>query len=304
VIAYVETWHIDSRGERRRGWDSYSGVDQFLPAGEKSKLMHAQDEHLKSLAQQILDLERSQPRFHTDIPSRELPPQAITEIYAIAADVGMPTHEIENLIEWEINPFTPEERTVLKKYIGITALIVHHKDNINRYGHMQQDIVNEYCCAMANRHRAFLLDTPLAFARMNWQNSAKSYFVSGLTNAFSHYLLENPVKIPSGKYVETLKVERTQQDLNNEMVSELVSLPRFQAYVKLIQETDGRQSVATHKIETHPLPEKPESDIETLVTQSGYDFCKKREDIEAEIRERQNRWGRGGSPPPTRRLRD
>jgi hypothetical protein len=46
------------------------------------------------------------------------------------------------------------------------------------------------------------------------------------------YLKTKPIKIPSGHYTETLTVERTQPDLNSDMVQELLDLQPHNAYVK------------------------------------------------------------------------
>jgi hypothetical protein len=117
-------------------------------------------------------------------------------------------------------------------------------------------------------------------------------------------LEKQPVKTPSGKYDESLRVERTQQDLNNETVNELSNLPRFQAYVKLIDESGGKQGVRTHKMQTLPLSGRQNTGNIDHAILAAREAGKKRDEIEAEIRARQDKWGRGGSPPPTRRLRD
>jgi hypothetical protein len=87
------------------------------------------------------------------------------------------------------------------------------------------------------------------------------------------------------------------------MAQELVNLPRFQAYAKLIDERQGRQIVRTHQMQTLPLPAMKSPEMEAQAIANGYTLCKKRDDIEAEIRERQSRWGRGPEPPSTRRAR-
>ena len=113
----------------------------------------------------------------------------------------------------------------------------------------------------------------------------------------SRILAKEPIKIPSGKYVETLRVERTQQDLNNEMANALSNLPRFQAYTKIIHESNGQQSVNTHRMQTRSLPAAKNPGAELQAITNAHTLCKTRDDIETEIRERQNRWGRGSAPP-------
>lgn len=55
-------------------------------------------------------------------------------------------------------------------------------------------------------------------------------------------LLQNPdnwVRVASGQYVQKERPLRTIADMTNEMEQELVSLPRFTAYAKLIEEQGG-----------------------------------------------------------------
>jgi hypothetical protein len=102
-------------------------------------------------------------------------------------------------------------------------------------------------------------------------------------------------------------------DLINEMAIELGRLPRFNAYYKIIEEQEGRQTVLNGKMQTLPLPRETvakDTDMTTLARLAGHPFCKEREAIEAEIYERQERWRRiepqtpntppEDSPPPTR----
>jgi hypothetical protein len=91
-------------------------------------------------------------------------------------------------------------------------------------------------------------------------------------------------------------VERTQQDLVNEMAQELSSLPQYTAYAKLIAEQNGVQRVLKHKIQTFPLPPAVRSaEIEASLLEKSHVLCQERELIEEEIRERQERW----RPRPT-----
>jgi hypothetical protein len=136
------------------------------------------------------------------------------------------------------------------------------------------------------------------------------HFIVLCFNACGRGLEKNPVKVPSGKYEEKLKVERTQADLIAEMSQELANLPRFTAYAKVIEEKEGAQTVWRGKIKTLPLPPWQETpirhdesfpEIESHVTECGHKFCKERVQIEEEIRQRQEKW-RGSAPdepPPT-----
>jgi hypothetical protein len=86
------------------------------------------------------------------------------------------------------------------------------------------------------------------------------------------------------------------------MELELSRLPRFTAYAKIIQEENDRQTVKTHKIETHPLPAIINFVGEWQAIANSQSLWKTRDAIEEEIRARQSRW-QGGSNPPTDRER-
>lgn len=128
-------------------------------------------------------------------------------------------------------------------------------------------------------------------------------------------LRQFPVKLPSGQYTETLRVERLQQDLNNEMANILENLPQYQAYAKIIDESLGTQLVWKSHIQTYPLPSPLRgAEIEQSLLEKSHIFCKERTLIEEEIQKRQERWltisrpqspnGRQtpppSEPPPTR----
>lgn len=50
---------------------------------------------------------------------------------------------------------------------------------------------------------------------------------------------ENQIKMPGGQYVSREVNARQEQDMTNEMSRELVWLPRFIAYAKVLQERSG-----------------------------------------------------------------
>jgi hypothetical protein len=111
---------------------------------------------------------------------------------------------------------------------------------------------------------------------------------------------ENHIKVATGQYVERPSHIRQVHDMSDEMAQGLTKLPRYQAYTKLIDESQGNQVVRTHQIQTHPLPEITNNNMVDQAIANAHQAGKKREEIEAEIRERQNRGGRGGSAPQTR----
>jgi hypothetical protein len=87
-------------------------------------------------------------------------------------------------------------------------------------------------------------------------------------------------------------------DMSDEMAQELSQLPRFTAYAKIIDD----KTVSTHKMQTLPLPNVNQEPVAQAIT-NGHNASKDREAIEAEIKERQDRWrpGSGGFSPSRRR---
>jgi hypothetical protein len=161
-----------------------------------------------------------------------------------------------------------------------------------------QEVIDRFFAATRNRRFIYELSFETQEARTFWQHYELYIFMGLIFGAEPRILANNPIKIPSGKYVETLRVERTQQDLNNEMANDLAKLPRYQVYTKLTDESQGTQIVQTHRIQTHPLPAITNADMEAQAIANGHTLGMERDEIDAEIRARQSRWGRGGSPPP------
>src|SRR5687768_15803774 len=85
------------------------------------------------------------------------------------------------------------------------------------------------------------------------------HIFTGIDEMFDFFNLlskpENHIKVPSGQYVEKHVNVRPVHDMTNEMAQELGKLPRFQAYTKIIDESQNEQIVRTHRIRTEPLPE-------------------------------------------------
>lgn len=111
---------------------------------------------------------------------------------------------------------------------------------------------------------------------------------------------KDPIKVQSNQYEEELPREKTQGEMVDIMAQELTNLPRFTACAKISQVEKGKQTVATQKIQTPPLvepleKEKAERD-RALAIQNGHIWSKKRDEIEAEIRERQEKWRRAQAP--------
>ena len=120
---------------------------------------------------------------------------------------------------------------------------------------------------------------------------------------------ENHVKVQSGQYVEKQVNTRQYHDMNDEMAWELMKLPRFTAYAKVIQEQQGEQVIRIRKIKTLKLeePRLQGRELEEMKKQINENtkilgYIKPRVQIEDEIRQRQEKWRSGAlsdQPPPT-----
>jgi hypothetical protein len=256
----------------------------------------------------LQELEKTQPSLLECLP----PLQDINEVKAIAIRAGMPTHELEEFIEWQVIPLTADEKDVLTAYI-------QHINGPNCYwstvGDMQRawrlpkeevDQILQFL-AKRNNERSDLPEDALSefdqSSRLIWQCFELFNFITYFIGEEVRILAQEPIKIPSGKYDESLRVERPQHDLVTDMVVELTRLPRFTAYAKIMQEENDEQTVKTQKIQTHPLPaiQNPNGELQAIA--NAHTLCKGRDDIEVEIRGRQNRWRGGSNPPPNRRER-
>ena len=276
------------------------GVSRYWPKGT-SALYEKEEKRKEELNGQILSLEQSQPSRLTGMPSSINSLKDIEKIQSIAIQAGMPTHEVEEFIEWELNPFTDEEKDGLAKYVRFADRMTHYiiknrVDGNKKYWDENPQAISQFLVASKKRYDRSDLPAQTRNTHSYWQNHELFNFISLFLGDNPHILAQDPIKIPSGKYTETLRVERTQQDLNNEMVNELTNLPRFQAYAKVSQE--GNNQAAINKMDTYALPDEISPDREEQAIKNAHNLCKTREDIDAEIRERQSRWTRGTTPPP------
>jgi hypothetical protein len=115
---------------------------------------------------------------------------------------------------------------------------------------------------------------------------------------------ENHIKVASGQYREKPIHTRPVHDMTDEMAQELASLPRFTAYAKVITEKRGEQTIWKGKIKTLSLPSWHELLLgeDSPITNRSHKFCKTRDQVEKEIRQRQETWkGSNSDEPPPRR---
>jgi hypothetical protein len=219
-------------------------------------------------------------------------------IRQLATFIGMSPHELEQLITWEVKPLERQEKEALD---DLVILYANKEANPSCFQQNQSRIHRNYATALNKRLSLGNGDADVVTERLLWQMGELVVFLDMCLCNAPKVLRESPVKTPSGKYTETLKVERTQQDLINEMAMELASLPQYTAYAKLIAEQNGMQRVLKHKIQTLPLPPVVRgAEIEDALLEKSHVLCQEREAIEAEIRERQDRW----RPRPTQQPPD
>jgi hypothetical protein len=234
-----------------------------------------------------------------------------------ARDAGMPEYDLEKFIVWEEKGYGPEGFRTLADLIKSDAdsfVNRGQREHDARYKELCQDYVAwmaylpmSYKFGPDFNELPFEKKAPylqLVTNRLHWQLTEIHFIIQFCFHMMPYYLARYPVKVPSGHYDESLKFERTQQDLVNEKAIELTNLPRFSAYTKVLFEKDNKQTVWTGKIQTKPLSQVT-SDLEAAAIAQGHEICKLRFKIESEIRERQEKWRSvpqtptASQPPPT-----
>jgi hypothetical protein len=274
-----------------------------------------QEAYMKDLWQQIFALEKSLPRQGHSYVGSLMYPRHAKALQTLAIEAGMASYDVAQLIQWQVRPmpsYEKERLIALVRNILDTPLLERQDPARRRCSYDRAS--EEYSKAMTMlplllQYRPGDLDHPSSEVRSYWQKVIeRTYWQTAELTLFLTYcfrqvpliLLRAPIKVPSGKYDETRKVERTQQDLINEMAMELASLPQYTAYAKLIAEQNGMQRVLKHKIQTLPLPPAVRgAEIEVSLMEKSHVLCQERELIEWEIRERQDRWRlRSPEQPP------
>jgi hypothetical protein len=259
-----------------------------------------QERYRKSLWQEIQALEHTQPPVLQRMLSSPLSPQDLHEIRSIAIQAGMPMHEVEQLIEWEEYSLTRLETDALATWVRLRA---NPKVGLAQF---QRDAPPAYTASKTAMATRLPLPGYLAEPRLSWQIKELQLYIGSCFYHVPRMLAQQPMKVPSGKYVETLKVERTQQDLNNDMVQELLDLQPHTAYVKSAGWKGKIQTVVVDKAAAALLStgRRELVDVRGSVQQKAIDdrILRKRSDIEGEILERHGNWRRrpGNDAPPPR----
>jgi hypothetical protein len=227
--------------------------------------------------------------------------------FAIAA--GFTQGELGELIQWRPRILSSHEQTALAELIHIVANI---RSDEGTYQREQKRVNRTYTSVMSLEPMAAKFGpnhTTLPFEKVEpylriiternvWQMTELQNFIVMVLSTLPVALDEKPVYVQSGDYDEAPRRERTQAEMVDSMSRELSNLPRYQAYVKLIDEVQNKQIVRIHALQTHPLPAKTNTDMVAQAIANGHTLCQTREAIDDEIRTRQRRWGHGGNNPP------
>ena len=109
---------------------------------------------------------------------------------------------------------------------------------------------------------------------------------------------ENILKVASGRFIEKGVPSLKYVEMTHQMEQELMRLSKYTAWAEIAQEKDGKQMVVRCKIQTRPLPDAlPDADERrAVIERNTQQFYVKRDELEEEIRSRQERWRGGRSP--------
>jgi hypothetical protein len=300
------------------------------PMRDLKKRQLEEFEQLKAEGQAKIDRLRRD-GLNPDRLPREIALAEVKEVPLIALREGVSAHEAENLIEWEVMWLPTLEQQALRALVTLVANM--HVDKAAYDLHWSR-VYHEYIKIMAfykmrgrfgDRYPQLDKETTRPYLkhvteRLVWQMTELQKWILMLFQYCPAVLEREPVHLPSSHYDETPKREKTQGEVIDEIARELVGLPRYTAFAKVIQERGGVQVVLKRKIETIPMPQVPQryltdpkylalrGSIERNTIQAG--TCLPRVLIEAELRHRRERWQRSrpsapekpkgrDEPPPT-----
>jgi hypothetical protein len=263
--------------------------------------------------------------------------QEVPNYFLTDGDIGWWTYlgrevfhpnEMENFIVWEMRDMSSAER---RSYTELVKAVCNSQADKEYFYANKDRLFRQYIAAMA--YPLMLLALGMNYRelpdeqtdpvlrkfteRLGWQINEISEFIIYCFQILPNALNKDPIKVQSNQYEEELPREKTQGEMVDIMAQELANLPRFSAYAKVIDEKDEQDCLYKGKIKTLPLRSEWEGDkrkrrieiskmdIEGIMTIGSYKIIKKREKIEADIRERQERWLKvepqpPNIPPPTR----
>jgi hypothetical protein len=230
---------------------------------------------------------------------RELHPKAAKDAPWFAMKFGVPAHEAENLVEWELRkPFVHEEEClteIIQKTLNTRINDEPDLPLLRQYTTIMTDLVfrgmfgNNY---MTEKQEEYQANLKIVVERIAWQLSEMQAFVLFCAHPAGITLEHLPVQVSSGTYEENPQREPTQGELIDIMAQELSNLPRFTGYAKALQEENGMQRVLKRKITTIPytgsqiLYEIPKN----KVTENAYKYGLPRTQIEEALKNRRESW--------------
>jgi hypothetical protein len=173
-------------------------------------------------------------------------------IRQLALFIGMLQYDIENLISWRPRPLDETEKELFKAMYMISAIepyktLLYHGLNSEQVSELCRRVWVKYYADVGkipqqvidtNRESKARIYVKM-FARAGWNFTETLYFLYHCFWVVGDCLDHKPIKVPSGNYDESLRVERPQHDLITDTVLAMTRLPRYQAYVKIIEEIDG-----------------------------------------------------------------
>jgi hypothetical protein len=224
----------------------------------------------------------------------------IEHMRSFAIEAGFTQSELDNFIVWKVRRISILERERLANLFRVTARLQKDK---------QLKAMQEYAAVMikdymeaefGEKYTDLPVETLEPFIRkitrrVDWQIKEMLNFVMICLKLITNALADDPITLPTSDYEGAHKRERTQADIITEMAQELMNLPRFTAYAKMLKENNTTQTVEKHKLTTVPMPDEKGNDALVAARWRGRSYGQTREDIEQEIQKRQV-WRKGNSP--------
>ena len=287
----------------------YPTMKAYTPTSAGERFLNAANERIKRIFEEAVRKRPEVGREHAPEYMRSFPGEYPNDSYIrqwqwFAFQAGMPDHEIEKFIAWFEYGYTPAGHPPLAEIVRLAANVkVSQEQNKPEYKRRHREACTDYIAHMAVLPMQALLGVDFrelpyekrepslrkVSQRIGWQLSELQAFIRNCFLIIPYTLAREPIKVQSGRYDESMRFERTQQDLINEKAIELTNLPRFSAYAKVLYENENKQTVWTGKLLTSPLPPE-KNNLEDEATQNGHDLSRKRTDIEEQIKERQEKW--------------
>jgi hypothetical protein len=235
-----------------------------------------------------------------DIPTTFSDNTLYQGIRQLAAYIGMSQHDYENLIAWRPKPLDDREKEVFTRLIHLCANQFYKQSLTEEEDKRQWERVeNLWFWEIPSSRMDKATDTEKIRERAFWQFYETNSFLFHCFDVVPSNLYHDPIKLPSGKYEEEPKREKTQGEMITEMEQELNSLTNHTAYVK----TATGKGKMMQAVPDDALLGEPRVDVRAIAWRTALyrGILRQRSDIEAEIRERQEQWKRppGNEPPPT-----